>query len=109
MHSQKLSLALCAVLLIVAAGCGRKTDTGGTTGTTHTAFRSRQLRVGSPGEVHQTSSPCRAHAAVSASRPGPRATPRSLLPQVVPVPGGPALGDEGPVLEVPPVIVPAGL
>ncbi len=27
----------------------------------------------------------------------------------VPVPGGPALGDEGPVLEVPPVIVPAGL
>jgi hypothetical protein len=32
-----------------------------------------------------------------------------LLPQAVPVPGGPALGDEVPVLEVPPAIVPAGL
>jgi hypothetical protein len=36
MHSQKLSLSLCVVLLVVAAGCGRKTDTGGTTGTTGT-------------------------------------------------------------------------
>ena len=36
MHSQKLSLSLCVVLLVVAAGCGRKTDPGGTTGTTGT-------------------------------------------------------------------------
>ena len=36
MHSRKLSLSLCVVLLVVAAGCGRKTDTGGTTGTTGT-------------------------------------------------------------------------
>jgi len=28
---------------------------------------------------------------------------------VVPVPGGPALGDEVPVLEVPPAIVPADI
>ena len=39
MHSQKLSLSLCVVLLVVAAGCGRKTDTGGTTGTTGTEER----------------------------------------------------------------------
>ena len=37
MHSPKLSLSVCVVLLVVAAGCGRKTDTGGTTGTTGTA------------------------------------------------------------------------
>lgn len=37
MHSQKRSLSLCVVLLVVAVGCGRKTDTGGTTGTTGTA------------------------------------------------------------------------
>lgn len=36
MHSRKLSLSLCVVLLVVAAGCGRKTDTGATTGTTGT-------------------------------------------------------------------------
>jgi hypothetical protein len=36
MHSQKLSLSLCVVLLVAAAGCGRRTDTGGTTGTTGT-------------------------------------------------------------------------
>jgi len=36
MHSQKLSLSLCVVLLVVAAGCARKTDTGGTAGTTGT-------------------------------------------------------------------------
>jgi hypothetical protein len=36
MHLQKLSLSLCIVLLVVAAGCGRKTDTGATTGTTGT-------------------------------------------------------------------------
>ena len=36
MHSRKLSLLLCVVLLVVAAGCGRKTDTGATTGTTGT-------------------------------------------------------------------------
>jgi hypothetical protein len=36
MHSQKLSLSLCLALLVVAAGCGRKTDTAGTTGTTGT-------------------------------------------------------------------------
>ena len=36
MHSQKLSLSLCVVLLVVAVGCGRKTDTGGTAGTTGT-------------------------------------------------------------------------
>jgi hypothetical protein len=37
MQSKKLSLALCATLLIVAAGCGQKpADTGGTTGTTGT-------------------------------------------------------------------------
>jgi hypothetical protein len=36
MHAQKLSLSLCVLLLVVAAGCGRKTDTGGTTGTTGT-------------------------------------------------------------------------
>ena len=39
--------------------------------------------------------------------PAPLLVP--LLPQVVPVPGGPALGDEVPVLGVPPAIVPAGL
>src|ERR1700752_5349188 len=36
MHSRKLSLSLCVVLLVVAAGCGRKTDPGATTGTTGT-------------------------------------------------------------------------
>ena len=36
MHSRKLSLSLCVVLLVVAAGCSRKTDTGATTGTTGT-------------------------------------------------------------------------
>ena len=36
MHSRKLSLSLCVVLLVVAAGCGRKTATGATTGTTGT-------------------------------------------------------------------------
>jgi len=38
MHSQKRSLSLCVVvvMLLVAAGCSRKTDTGGTAGTTGT-------------------------------------------------------------------------
>ena len=36
MHSQKLPLSLCVVLLVVAAGCSRKTETGGTAGTTGT-------------------------------------------------------------------------
>ena len=36
MHSQKRFLSLCVVLLLVAAGCSRKTDTGGTAGTTGT-------------------------------------------------------------------------
>lgn len=36
MHSRKLSLSLCVVLLVAAAGCGRKTDNGATTGTTGT-------------------------------------------------------------------------
>jgi hypothetical protein len=35
MHSQKLLLSLCVVLLVAVAGCG-KTDTGGTAGTTGT-------------------------------------------------------------------------
>jgi hypothetical protein len=39
--------------------------------------------------------------------PAPLLVP--LLPQVVPVPGGPALGEEVPVLEVPSALVPAGL
>ena len=36
MHTKKISLALCAALLLVAAGCSKKADTGttGTTGTT---------------------------------------------------------------------------
>ena len=36
MHTKKISLALCAALVLVAAGCGRKADPGtaGTTGTT---------------------------------------------------------------------------
>jgi len=37
MQSTRVSLSLCAALLIVAAGCGQKSaDTGGTTGTTGT-------------------------------------------------------------------------
>ena len=37
MHSKKISLSLCAALLIVAAGCGNKpAGTGGTTGTSGT-------------------------------------------------------------------------
>ena len=37
MHSKRISLSLCAALLIAAAGCGQKpADTGGTTGTTGT-------------------------------------------------------------------------
>jgi hypothetical protein len=37
MQSKKISLALCAALLIVSAACGQKpADTGGTTGTTGT-------------------------------------------------------------------------
>lgn len=36
MHTKKVSLALCAALLLIAVGCSKKADTGatGTTGTT---------------------------------------------------------------------------
>jgi len=36
MQSKKITLALCAALLVVAAGCGRKPADTGTTGTTGT-------------------------------------------------------------------------
>lgn len=36
MHSKKISLAICAALLLVAAGCGKKAADPATTGTTGT-------------------------------------------------------------------------
>jgi hypothetical protein len=34
MPTRKISLLLCLALLVIAAGCGKKTDTAGTSGTT---------------------------------------------------------------------------
>ena len=46
MRTKKTSLLLCLALLVVAAGCGRKTDTGGTVGTSGTAVRVTDVSLG---------------------------------------------------------------
>jgi len=46
MQTKKISLLLCLALLVIAAGCGRKTDTGGTTGTSGTAVRVTDVSLG---------------------------------------------------------------
>ena len=46
MQTKKTSLLLCLALLVVAAGCGRKTDTGGTVGTSGTAVRVTDVSLG---------------------------------------------------------------
>ena len=46
MQIKKTSLVLCLALLVVAAGCGRKTDTGGTVGTSGTTVRVTDVSLG---------------------------------------------------------------
>jgi hypothetical protein len=46
MQTKKASLLLCLALLVVAAGCNRKTDTGGTVGTTGTSVRVTDVSLG---------------------------------------------------------------
>ena len=46
MQTKKTSLMLCLALLAVAAGCGRKTDTGGTVGTSGTSVRVTDVSLG---------------------------------------------------------------
>ena len=46
MQTKKTSLVLCLALLVVAAGCNRKTDTGGTVGTSGTSVRVTDVSLG---------------------------------------------------------------
>ena len=46
MQIQKTSLLLCLALLVVAAGCTRKTDSGGTVGTSGTSVRVTDVSLG---------------------------------------------------------------
>jgi hypothetical protein len=46
MQTKKTSLLLCLAMLVVAAGCTRKTDTGGTVGTSGTSVRVTDVSLG---------------------------------------------------------------
>jgi hypothetical protein len=46
MQTKKTSLLLCLALLVTAVGCGRKTDTGGTVGTSGTTVRVTDVSLG---------------------------------------------------------------
>lgn len=46
MQSHRISAALCLGLLVASAGCARKADTGGTTGTTGAAVRVTDVSIG---------------------------------------------------------------
>jgi len=46
MQTKKTSLLLCLALLVIAAGCGKKTDTGGTVGTSGTTVRVTDVSLG---------------------------------------------------------------